>query len=191
MTTRTRLARWLGPGRLRDLLHLGDPTWRLALSLAVGVFISFTPFYGLQTLLAIGVAVVARLNRAATVAGAWLNLPWFAPLVYAGALHFGTLLVPDPSGTRGAWLTQMLTRPESLSWRDLPILLDHVSLPLLVGTSVLGVAAGVVTFALAFCLIARHRGPRGAYPPPPPPGYHDGQSAPLAGRAVPSKEPRT
>ena len=97
---RSRLARlWTG-GRFRDALHLNDPTWRLALSLAVGVFISFTPFYGLQTVLAIVVAVVCRLNRAATVAGTWLNLPWFAPLIYAGALRFGTLILPDPSGER-------------------------------------------------------------------------------------------
>ncbi len=176
---RSRLARlWTG-GRWRDILHLDDPTWRLALSLAVGVFISFTPFYGLQTLLAIGVAVACRLNRAATVAGAWLNLPWVAPVVYAGALRFGTLLLPDPSGERGVWLTQVLTRPESLGWRDLPILLDHVSLPLLVGTSVLGGVAGLVTYIVSFRLIARRRGSfywGAPNRPPKPPG---GPGAPL------------
>jgi uncharacterized protein len=154
---RSRLTRLWTRGRLLDALHLDDPPWRLALSLAVGVFISFTPFYGLQTLLAIGVAVVCRLNRAATVAGTWLNLPWFAPLVYAGALRFGTLLLPDPSGVRGMWLSQLLNRPGSLGWRDLPILLDHVSLPLLVGTSVLGGIAGLVTYIVSFRVITRRR----------------------------------
>jgi hypothetical protein len=90
--------------RFRGVLHLDDPPWRLALSLAVGVFISFTPFYGLQTVLAIGAAVALRLNRAATVAGTWLNLPWFAPVVYAG-LSPGTL-VPDPAASVGpGWRT--------------------------------------------------------------------------------------
>ena len=154
---RSRLARLWTKGRLLDALHLDDSTWRLALSLAVGVFISFTPFYGLQTLLAIAVAVICRLNRAATVAGTWLNLPWFAPVIYAGALRFGTLLLPDPSGMRGVWLTQLLTRPGSLGWHDLPVLLDHVSLPLLVGTSVLGGVAGLVTYIVAFRVIARRR----------------------------------
>ena len=143
--------------RFRDALHLDDPPSRLALSLAVGVFISFTPFYGLQTALAIGAALALRLNRAATVTGAWLNLPWFAPLVYAGALRVGTLVVPDPEGIRGAWLSLLLSRPGSLSWRDLPVLLDHVSLPLLVGTSLLGSAAGIVTYAVSFRLIRRRR----------------------------------
>jgi uncharacterized protein (DUF2062 family) len=146
--------------RFRAALHLADPPWRLALSLAVGVFISFTPFYGLQTLLAIGTAIVLRLNRAATVAGTWLNLPWFAPLVYAGALRLGTLVIPDPQGIRGAWLAQILSEPGSLSWRDLPVLLDHVSLPLLVGTSLLGGVAGIVTYVVSFRLITRRRAAR-------------------------------
>jgi len=68
--------------RLGAVLRLDDPPWRVALALAVGVFISCTPFYGLQTLLSLAVATVCRLNRAVTVTGAWLNLPWFAPLVY-------------------------------------------------------------------------------------------------------------
>ena len=146
--------------RFRDALHLDDPPWRLALSLAVGVFISFTPFYGLQTVLAIGVALALRLNRAATVTGTWINLPWFAPLVYAGALRLGTLLIPDPQGIRGAWLAQLLSKPGSLSWRDVPALLDHVSLPLLVGTSLLGAVAGVVTYVVSFHLISRRRAAR-------------------------------
>jgi uncharacterized protein (DUF2062 family) len=146
-----------GVARFREALHLDDPPWRLALSLAVGVFISFTPFYGLQTLLAIGVAFVVRLNRMATVAGTWLNLPWFAPLVYAGALRVGTLMVPDPGGARGAWLAHLLSQPGSISWRDLPALLDYVSLPLFVGTSVLGGVAGIVTYLVSFHLISRRQ----------------------------------
>jgi uncharacterized protein (DUF2062 family) len=146
--------------RFRVALHLDDPPARLALALAVGVFISFTPFYGLQTLLAIGTAVVLRLNRAATVAGTWLNLPWFAPLVYAGALRLGTLVVPDPLGIRGAWLEYLFSQPGSISWRDLPELLDLVSLPLLVGTSLLGAVAGVVTYVVSFRLISRRRAAR-------------------------------
>src|SRR5262245_11837706 len=112
------LSAWVA--RMKGVLHLDDPPWRLALSLSVGVFISFTPLYGLQTVLALGVAIALRLNRAATVAGTWLNLPWFAPVVYAGALRVGTLVVPDPAGMRGAWLAYLLSQPGSLSWRDVP-----------------------------------------------------------------------
>jgi uncharacterized protein (DUF2062 family) len=143
--------------QLRETVRFDDPTWRLALAIALGVFISFTPFYGLQTLLAIGFAVIFRLNRAATVAGAWLNLPWFAPLVYAGALKVGTIIVPDPDGTRGAWLAYLLEHPRSVSWQDIPALLDEISLPFVVGTTMLGVVAAAATYVIAFTLIARRR----------------------------------
>jgi uncharacterized protein (DUF2062 family) len=157
------LSRFRAGIRFRGALHLDDPPWRLALSLAVGVFISFTPLYGLQTALAIGVAIALRLNRAATLAGTWLNLPWFAPMVYAGALRLGTLVVPDPTGIRGAWLAQLLSQPGSLGWRDLPALLDSMSLPLFVGTSMLGSVAGLVTYVVSFRVISRRRS---TVPPP-------------------------
>lgn len=126
--------------RFRHVLRFDDPPWRLALSLAVGVFISFTPFYGLQTLLSIGVAVVCRLNRAATVAGAWLNLPWFAPLIYAGAVKVGGAVVPGLEGVRG------------------------LSIALMVGSTLLGVVAASVTYVVALRVLSRRRG--GASPGP-------------------------
>ena len=47
---------------LAMLVSLDESPWRMALALAVGVFISFTPFWGFQTLLALVVATVGRLN---------------------------------------------------------------------------------------------------------------------------------
>ena len=90
------------------MLRLDDPPWRVALALAVGVFISCTPFYGLQTLLSLAVATVCRLNRAVTVTGAWLNLPWFAPLVYGFALRIGALVLPDLHGADVAEIAELL-----------------------------------------------------------------------------------
>jgi uncharacterized protein (DUF2062 family) len=116
-----------GPGlreRARALLHLDDPPWKLAAALALGVFISFTPLLGVQTVLALLLATVLRLNRAATVTGTWINLPWFMPFVYAAALWLGELIVARAPG--------------------------HWLLPLLVGSTILGAAAAVLTWLLAF-----------------------------------------
>jgi uncharacterized protein len=128
--------------RLAELLQLDESPWRTALALAVGVFISFTPFWGFQTLLALVIATVCRLNRAVTVTGTWLNLPWFAPFVYGGALKLGALMLPGLSGLAG------------------------LSASLLVGTTTLGLAAAVLTWLVAFCVMRvrrqRRRGRRGA-----------------------------
>jgi hypothetical protein len=119
--------------RVLALLHLDDPPWRVALALAVGVFISFTPFLGFQTILALLVATVCRLNAAVLVTGTWLNLPWFMPFVYAGALKLGALLLPGLQGF-GGW-----------------------SLALLIGTTLLGFGAAVVTYLIAFGVMRRRR----------------------------------
>jgi uncharacterized protein (DUF2062 family) len=129
------MRRTLGALRARfgHLLHLDDPPWRVALALAVGVFISCTPFYFFQTLLAVLVAGLVRLNVPATVLGTWLNLPWFAPFVYAGALKVGAHLVPSGEGLSG------------------------LSIALLVGTTVVGAAAAVLTWMVAAPVIAWRR----------------------------------
>jgi uncharacterized protein (DUF2062 family) len=119
--------------RVRGVLSLDDPPWRIALALAVGVFISCTPTFGFQTLIALLVATVARLNRAATVTGVWINLPWVTPFVYAGALKVGSVVITDVSGVSGFWMM------------------------LLVGTTIVGAVAAVVTYCVSFGALSWRR----------------------------------
>lgn len=149
---------------LRGLLHLDDPPQRIALALAVGVFIGCSPFWGLQTLFSLALAVVLRLNRAAMVTGTWLNLPWFAPLVYGAALKIGTLIVPDPHGVRDAWLDYFLHHPGNFGWREYVALFRELSAALLVGTTAIGAGAGVLTYVVALAMISSRRGAGGATP---------------------------
>ena len=148
--------------RLRALLHLDDPPAKIALALAVGVFISCSPFLGLQTILALLVATIFPLNRAATVTGVWLNLPWFAPFVYGAALKVGALLVPDPNGARDAWLAYVLEYPGHVSWEQMLALFQEISLPFLVGTLVIGVVAGLATYVVALSVHSARRARRSA-----------------------------
>lgn len=143
--------------RLRALLHLEDPPWRVALALAVGVFISCTPFYFFQTLLALLVAALFRLNKVATVAGTWLNLPWFAPFVYAASLRVGTLIVPDRDAASGEALAILIRQPGRVSWNEAGEFLSSVSAALLVGTTIVGAVAGAATYVVALRLIRARR----------------------------------
>jgi len=143
-------------GRLRALLQLSDPPWRIALALAVGVFIGCTPFWFIQTLLALIVAAVFRLSKAATVTGAWFNLPWFAPLVYSAALKVGTLVVPGQEAAAAEALTRLLAQPDAFHWREALLLLRGTSFTLLVGTTIVGLGAAAVTYVVALRILTRH-----------------------------------
>lgn len=154
--------------RLTAVLHLDDEPWKIALGLAVGVFIGCTPLYGLHTLLAIGVAFALRMNKVATVTGAWLNLPWFAPFVYGISLKVGEFVLSGGEGLeflRGEKLGDLATmiRPY-LSIQRLrdgflasSQLLFVASKPLFVGTTLIGAVAALVTYVVALGAIREVR----------------------------------
>jgi uncharacterized protein len=143
--------------RLGAVVRLDDPPWRVALALAVGVFISCTPFWGLQTVVSLAIATIFRLNRAVTVTGAWLNLPWFAPIVYGFALRIGALVMPDLHGADVAEIVELLRMSSALSAADMLDLLRSVSLALLIGTAAVGMVAGALTYVGAFVFLKRIR----------------------------------
>lgn len=70
---------------LRRLLSLDDPPERTALAFSVGVFIAFSPFLGLHTLLATLLAFVFRFNKIAIYSGTFINNPFLTlvPIIVA------------------------------------------------------------------------------------------------------------
>jgi uncharacterized protein (DUF2062 family) len=150
--------------KLHELLHLDDPPRRIALALAVGVFIGCTPFWGLQTVLSLSVATVFRLNRAATITGTWLNLPWFAPFVYGAEISVGLLVAPGLSQGDAASLAILLRDPGALSWAAVLAWLRGRSLPLLIGSAIVGAVAAAITYTVALAALRRRRSARGARP---------------------------
>lgn len=72
----------------------GSPRTK-ALSVALGTFIAFSPFWGFQTFLAITLAVYFKLNKALSFTFSHLSLPPVIPFVvwlclYIGGLFYGS-----------------------------------------------------------------------------------------------------
>lgn len=158
-------------------LHDDEPS-RIAGGMAVGVFIGFTPFYGLHTLLALAAAFVLRLNKAATVTAAWFNLPWFAPFVYAFCAKLGEAILSGNFSWAGlgglvegagAYLRGSPREHAWAFWQMIWRMMFEASLPLFVGTTVVGLVLGTVTYFITLEAVReirrlRHRA-RGAGPP--------------------------
>jgi uncharacterized protein (DUF2062 family) len=88
----------------RRLLALDDPPERTALAFSIGVFIAFTPFLGLHTILATLIAFYFRFNKIAVYSGTYINNPFLTlvPIIIAsyaiGAFILGRPLRIPASG---------------------------------------------------------------------------------------------
>lgn len=74
------------------LLTEGLDPFRASAAVFLGIFIGILPIYGLQTLAAVGVALLFRLNKPLTVAGTFINNPLLQPLIIVSSVELGCLL---------------------------------------------------------------------------------------------------
>ena len=101
------MAERAAPRWLTRLAESDDTPRRTAAAFAVGVFLSFSPFLGLQILIGVAIAFAMRLSRAAMLIGLCVNLPWIMVPWYALTTAAGAFLLRTPVS---ADLTQRLTR---------------------------------------------------------------------------------
>jgi uncharacterized protein (DUF2062 family) len=73
----------------KKLLHIEDSAERTAMAYSIGIFLGFSPFLGLHTLLGLAVAFLFNLNRVAILLGVWSNTPWFIVPYYTIATWVG------------------------------------------------------------------------------------------------------
>ncbi len=79
--------------QIKKILSLDDPPEKIALSFAVGVFISISPFFGFHTILALVFSFLFRLNKVATITGSWMNNPWTVAPVYYIDYKIGSVIM--------------------------------------------------------------------------------------------------
>src|SRR5512145_198513 len=84
--------------RFRKVLSLDSHPRHIAVGFAVGVFISFTPFFGLHTPMAIAAAFLFRLNKLTCITGAWINTPITILPALGLSYQIGRLLRGLPPG---------------------------------------------------------------------------------------------
>jgi uncharacterized protein (DUF2062 family) len=74
---------------IKRLLHVDDTPERTALAFSVGIFLGFSPFLGLHTLIGLTIALLFGLNRAAILLGVWTNSPWWIVPFYMASTRLG------------------------------------------------------------------------------------------------------
>ena len=123
--------------RLFHSIDNKDTPRRIAAAFAIGVFLSFSPFLGLQIATGMTIALALRLNRIAMFAGLctnlpWIMVPWYTITTAAAAPLFGTPI----TGLGGA-LTTLLDLPfyRPAFWTQAAALLSPYIWAFLVGAT--------------------------------------------------------
>jgi glycosyltransferase involved in cell wall biosynthesis len=80
-----------------DVLESDGTNRAKAFSVALGVFIGLSPFWGFQTLLVISLSVLFKLNKVLAFVASNVSLPPFIPFVIAASLFLGAPFVSGDS----------------------------------------------------------------------------------------------
>ena len=132
----------------RQILHLGDSPRRTALAFAIGVFIAFSPVYGLHTISVFLFAWAFRLNVVAMLAGSLVNNPWTLLPILGSTMWVGLTVLPTSA-------------PPPLNWSQFTFQmlwsqLQPFFLPFVVGATLLGILASLVAYPLVLVGLQRY-----------------------------------
>ena len=144
----------------RRLLALDDPPERTALAFAVGVFIAFSPFLGLHTILATLIAFVFRFNKVAIYTGTFINNPLITliPIIVA-SYAVGAFVLGRPLRIPAAGL-ELLAHPHPLTgdyYRKLFRESWDVVWPFTIGGLTLSVVCSLIAYPVTSSLLRARR----------------------------------
>ena len=151
----------------RRLLAIDDPPERTALAFSIGVFIAFSPFLGLHTILATLIAFAFRFNKVAIYTGTFLNNPplTLVPIIIAsyavGALFMGRpMRIPDEG-------VELLKSPHLLTgdyYRRLFVQSLDILEPFALGGMILSVVCSLIAYPLTLRALRRVSGRKDSAP---------------------------
>jgi uncharacterized protein (DUF2062 family) len=127
-------------------LRLQGTPEQLSRGIASGVFSGCYPLFGFQTIIGIGVATVLRGNRIMAAAATWISNPFTYVPIFAFNFQVGHWLL-------GGGPVNVFDDLDSLKgWMDMG---TDVTARLMLGSTVVGVIAGIISYFAGVWLIRR------------------------------------
>ena len=152
--------------------RLPDSPKNISFGVAIGVFVSFSPFFGVHVLLAFLIARSLRVNILAAVLGTFMGNPITFPII--AALNFGVgelfINVNTEEVSAKSFLQQlvdvsyafsgnvgMMMRGKSTDFSTVLEFFYGIFLPYLVGGLILGVAVGALSYFIMLPMIVTYK----------------------------------
>lgn len=131
------------------MLHLQESPQRTALAFALGVFIAFSPAYGLHIVLVALCTWLFGLNFVALLAGAFINNPWTVVPILGMTYWTGALLLGRTDTPTFNW--------HDLSFSNIYQQILPYAVPFALGGLVLSVIGALLSYPAAYLLIMKYR----------------------------------
>ncbi|MEO8341972.1 MAG: DUF2062 domain-containing protein, partial [Nitrospirota bacterium] len=134
---------------LKQVLHLRESPQRTAMAFAIGVFIGFSPAYGLHTVMVFFFAWALRLNLLALMAGAFLNNPWTVVPILGATYWVGALLLGQSDNPSFNW--------QDVSFSGIYEQVMPYAVPFFLGGFVLSLLGAALAYPLAYYFVSKYR----------------------------------
>ncbi|RJL01900.1 DUF2062 domain-containing protein [Paracoccus aestuarii] len=153
------------------LRRLPDQPHRIARGVAAGVFVSFTPLFGLHFLSAAAVAWIIRGNILAALLATFVGNPVTLPFIALISVGFGRSILglggelsphfifrEFSRATGELWHNiQSIFGPETAHWHSLSDFFAQIFWPYMVGGGILGLAVSILTHYLTVPVFRAYR----------------------------------
>lgn len=125
---------------LENILESNDSNTTKSLSIALGVFIGISPFWGLQTIIVLALAVLFKLNKVISFAFSNISFPPFIPFIIYGSLKIGGYFIQS---------TKPLFFDSSMTFSDIQVNINQY----LVGSFILAALMSILFGLLGYILL--------------------------------------
>lgn len=149
---------------IHRLRRLPDPADRISRGIAAGVFVTFSPLFGLHFVTAALISWAIRGNILAAILATFVGNPLTFPIIAGISLKTGAVILDHPAqevrlhqvveafgrASGDIWHNFLAVFTErTANWTGLDLFLDRVFLPYLVGGIVPGLIAAITAFYLS------------------------------------------
>jgi len=138
---------------LRDISGLDDPPHKIALGMALGIFVGFLPIMGIQMAVVLPFALLFRANKACAIAGVWITNPVTVIPIYYLNYRVGLLFL-DYQHMTWAMFEDLFA---AVTMHKFLRLGEAILVPLVGGGFVLAVVFSIPTYFVTRSLVIRAR----------------------------------
>ena len=129
-------------------------SYSIAMGLAIGVFVSFLPYVGLHSGIALVLSLLLRASFIMSIIGTFIGNPWTFPLIWITTLELGNIMM-------GRVGLEAYALPTHFSFSEitgnLSFYFDAYLLPMTISAIPLGLLAAAVTFVVVHQNIRLYR----------------------------------